>query len=356
MSLQRRLLAATALSFLLTIVLATVTIGGAHTLLLVPQEPWAPISLAWLGVLACAALTLSGAWHIASGLLALVATRDADVASSRLGQALLHLVARRGAPVVRRTVAGSLLLGIATSSPAVAQGAVPADDLGWSPVSTGTTSIDPTPTDTAAPAQETRAESTAGPSPDTSDEAPPPATPQAQSPSTPPTAVTSVPGAADGSAVPAEAAEQVPLRPAQARPSEHLPQTPPAQDHASTTPDPVGATSASTSTNGTAQRGPAATRATGSHHPLPRSSSTQPQRPVALPSRPTTSTVTVRPGDSLWTITRELLETGSRTDVSDAEVLTSWPALYELNVQVIGPDPSLIRPGTVLTVPEGVTR
>ncbi|EEH64961.1 hypothetical protein HMPREF0058_2176, partial [Actinomyces urogenitalis DSM 15434] len=144
-----RLSAMTALAFLLTVVLATVTVGGTQTLLTVPQEPWGPICLAWLGVLSCAVLTLAGAWHVASGLLALAATRDEDVVSSCLGQALLRAVARRGAPAMRRTVAGTLLLGMATASPAAAQGTTPGDDLGWSPTSSQADS--PAPEQPAAP-------------------------------------------------------------------------------------------------------------------------------------------------------------------------------------------------------------
>lgn len=265
MSLRMRLSAMTALAFLLTVVLATVTVGGTQTLLTVPQEPWGPICLAWLGVLSCAVLTLAGAWHVASGLLALAATRDEDVVSSCLGQALLRAVARRGAPAMRRTVAGTLLLGMATASPAAAQGTTPGDDLGWSPTSSQA--------DSPAPEQ--------------------PAAPQPgplEEPSLP-----AVPSGADQRATG--------HRPASPRPQERPRSPHPSQSH-----------------QATPQAG----------------------------SRPT---VTVEPGDSLWQITRRLLQAAKDGEVTDAEVLTSWPELYALNVAVIGPDPSLIHPGTVLTVP-----
>ena len=58
-------------------------------------------------------------------------------------------------------------------------------------------------------------------------------------------------------------------------------------------------------------------------------------------------THTVLPGESLWSITASLLPSGAGA----ARIARSWPALYRANADVIGADPSLIRPGTVLTVP-----
>lgn len=58
-------------------------------------------------------------------------------------------------------------------------------------------------------------------------------------------------------------------------------------------------------------------------------------------------THTVLPGESLWSITASLLPSGAGA----ARIAQSWPALYHANADVIGADPSLIRPGTVLTVP-----
>lgn len=68
------------------------------------------------------------------------------------------------------------------------------------------------------------------------------------------------------------------------------------------------------------------------------------------PPAPTTS-VTVQPGDSLWTITAGLLP----ADSADAEVAATWPVLYTANRDTIGPDPGLIHPGDVLTVPTGIS-
>lgn len=59
-------------------------------------------------------------------------------------------------------------------------------------------------------------------------------------------------------------------------------------------------------------------------------------------------TVVVQAGDSLWTLTDDLL--GPLPD-DPAVIAASWPALYEANADVIGPDADLLVPGQVLTVP-----
>ena len=62
-------------------------------------------------------------------------------------------------------------------------------------------------------------------------------------------------------------------------------------------------------------------------------------------------THTVAPGESLWSITAHLLPTGSAT----AQIAQDWPALYRANSEAIGAGPSLIRPGTVLSVPDSLS-
>lgn len=54
----------------------------------------------------------------------------------------------------------------------------------------------------------------------------------------------------------------------------------------------------------------------------------------------------VVPGDTLWSLTRGWLD-----DPDDAAVAAAWPALYDANRDVVGPDPDLIHPGQELTVP-----
>ena len=68
------------------------------------------------------------------------------------------------------------------------------------------------------------------------------------------------------------------------------------------------------------------------------------ERPHAHPQphpqpAPARRTYTVRPGDTLSGIAARL------------HVAGGWPALYERNRAVIGPDPDLIRPGQVLRLP-----
>ena len=81
---------------------------------------------------------------------------------------------------------------------------------------------------------------------------------------------------------------------------------------------------------------------------LPSPSSSRAQSSAGpAPQTSSTPTYTVVPGESLWSITARLLPAGS----SSAQIARSWPALYHANADVIGANPSLIRPGTVLTVP-----
>jgi nucleoid-associated protein YgaU len=77
------------------------------------------------------------------------------------------------------------------------------------------------------------------------------------------------------------------------------------------------------------------------------SSSTPPtSQPPATP-QPATCEVSVRPGDTLWDLAAERLG----PQASAADVARTWQEDYARNRTVIGPDPDLIRPGQVLTVP-----
>lgn len=53
-----------------------------------------------------------------------------------------------------------------------------------------------------------------------------------------------------------------------------------------------------------------------------------------------TTTYTVRVGDSLWSIAQQFYGDGNQ-----------WNKIYDANKQVIGPDPNNLRPGIVLTIP-----
>lgn len=59
-------------------------------------------------------------------------------------------------------------------------------------------------------------------------------------------------------------------------------------------------------------------------------------------------TVTVAPGDTLWSITDTLL--GPEPD-DPSRITAAWPLLHDANRGLIGPDPDCIAPGQVLTVP-----
>ena len=60
------------------------------------------------------------------------------------------------------------------------------------------------------------------------------------------------------------------------------------------------------------------------------------------------ATLTVEPGDCLWSITETFLPSGA----SDSQIDAAWRALYAANASVVGSDPSLIHPGTVLVLPQ----
>ena len=58
------------------------------------------------------------------------------------------------------------------------------------------------------------------------------------------------------------------------------------------------------------------------------------------------SQVTVQHGDSLWSLTQQIVP-----DASASEIASLWPALFQANMDAIGSDPNLILPGTSLEIP-----
>lgn len=64
-------------------------------------------------------------------------------------------------------------------------------------------------------------------------------------------------------------------------------------------------------------------------------------------TRQTVRVVRVRPGDSLWALAQASLPAAA----TDADVDRAWRALWAANRDVVGPDPDLIRPGTLLRRP-----
>ena len=127
------------------------------------------------------------------------------------------------------------------------------------------------------------------------------------------------------------------------RPTSSAPSSPSSQ---SSTPSPPEQSPSSASTgSGASEDASQSADSTppGSQTPQP------PTGPDAPPSSSPTHTVT--PGESLWSITAHLLPAGS----SPARIAQAWPALYRANSEEIGADPSLIRPGAVLSVPDSLS-
>jgi LysM domain len=74
-------------------------------------------------------------------------------------------------------------------------------------------------------------------------------------------------------------------------------------------------------------------------------------RDTGDPSDPSTHGYVVRRGDTLWDIAaRHLGPAATAVDIS-----REWPAWYDTNRAVIGPDPDLIRPGVLLLPPSTTT-
>ncbi|MFC7580180.1 LysM peptidoglycan-binding domain-containing protein [Schaalia naturae] len=66
------------------------------------------------------------------------------------------------------------------------------------------------------------------------------------------------------------------------------------------------------------------------------------------PPLPAPATHLVVPGESLWSIAADLVSPSA----GDAGIARLWPAIHAANADLIGEDPSLIRPGQVLVIPQ----
>lgn len=126
--------------------------------------------------------------------------------------------------------------------------------------------------------------------------------------------------------------------------------TPTAVPASTGTPPPASTPAASAPPPGTPADAPAA--AGPQWRPL--SPIVEPGPLAARPSRPPEpagqgTEVTVRPGDSLWSLSAARL--GSFA--SDVDIALEWPRLYQANRDIIGANPHFLRPGEVLKLPPG---
>lgn len=168
--------------------------------------------------------------------------------------------------------------------------------------------------------------------------APPAATTAGPTPPAPP--------AESAAAAPGSTSIQTPV-PA---PVTSAPVTPAPATPAPATPVPTPVTAAPvastpTEPDGVAPPAPSAPAPTTSLDPA----ATVPGEPVTAPepAPPAPTSVTVTPGDSLWSIAAARLPAGA----SDADIAADWPRWYEANRALIGADPGQIEPGWQLTVP-----
>lgn len=303
-----QLLAVALVSGALSTLLCLTALQAAQALLSTPAAWWGMSQLGSAVVcLACGAGALGAAWHLASAMLALAVVPRGRAASRQSRQAASMILERWGAPLVRRIAAGALVVGVVgmASSPAMAaQLPASGDDLGWQPTSSATQ--EPTP---PGPQEDGagRPEAPAEPSPAAPTQPTQPTQPTVPEPSSP------RPPAPDPAPEPEADAEQAEPGGGPAAPAPSTPQ-PPAHE-----PRTPGAPSDGRSEGGTGGG------ADGRH--------------------------VVAPGESLWSITSRLLPEGA----DDAAIARAWPSLYRANAEVIGPNPSLIRPGTPLLVPEDLS-
>lgn len=234
MSMRNRLIALFVATSALSLGLGCASARALTIMCSAPPAWWGPSQVsAAVVLLAAGAGSLGAGWHALSALTALVAESAPSARSMGLRRGAALVLARWGAPAVRRLVAGGIAVAL-VSAPALAAPAVSAvpavsgDDLGWR-------SSSPAPTDTADPATTYTAD------------------PEGEEPT-----------------------------------------------------------------------GPAPTNA-GTH--------------------------VVAPGESLWSITADLLGAGACA----AEITEAWPSLYAANSHEVGADPDLIRPGQVLDLPVALT-
>ena len=288
MGARQRLTLLAAVSGAVLILLGRTAHGAAEQLVQVPPQAWGLSDLSDAVVAGtCTCGALGALWHVVSALLALMALPRANGPSKRCRSGARALAVR-----VLEAWGAPAVRRIVASALLVSLSSAPA--LASEETSSGD-DLGWRPT-SSAPASPPSQSSTPSPP---ADHPAPEATAEAQSPQSPPESSAASP-------------EQAP---------------------SSTATDSSGSDNASRSADSTP----------------PSSQTVQPSTgPDSPPPRPT---LTVAPGESLWSITAHLLPAGS----GPARIAQAWPVLYHANSEVIGADPSLIRPGTVLNVPDSLS-
>ncbi|MCR2052372.1 peptidoglycan-binding protein LysM [Actinomyces bowdenii] len=304
------LLAVALASGALCAVLGLTAVRAAHALAQTPAAWWGMSQLGSAVVcLASGAGALGALWHMVSAAVAaalLPHGRQARTGASGARGAALALLDRWGAPMVRRIAAGALIVGLGSSPAMAAADPQAGDDLGWQPTVSATQ--DPSADGGRSGPQEAPPAPPGLPSPQP--QAPQPQSPQAPAPEppAPEDQAPDSPGTAGPASPQQRAGATTPAPPVTPSPSDPQP------------PAPQGLEPGDSGTGSPADRAPDGST-TGRH-------------------------VVVR-GESLWSITAGLLP----QDAGNAGIARAWPVLYRANAQTIGPDPSLITPGTVLTIP-----
>lgn len=143
--------------------------------------------------------------------------------------------------------------------------------------------------------------------------------------------------------------------PARSRPARPHDPTPPSTTIPAPVPPPTAAPTSPRPSPSTTSTVPAPTSTTRSPRVRRAPSPTSPPAPPTTPAPEAPpplvleqpATYTVVPGDCLWSIAARRLGSGATARAVDL----GWRAIYAANREAVGPDPGLIHPGLVLTLP-----
>lgn len=342
-----------------TAVTATSSQGSANAATAVGQALLTAVAmlvwglLAWCGLLVgtlCWARIPGGAGHVGRALLARLAPLSAvRVLTAAMGLSLLAGVGACGAPLA--TAQGASTSAPSTTSTPTSTSAVPNSDSpsmepsGAAPSAAIAVDIDwPSDASSADPATAAVPSDPSTPAIGTGEVGDPPGTPastdvgarleRARQDATDAPRSSEPSRASSLVALPA-----VPSTAAAVLPSSHVPPQQPTSPTVTSvfpddpTPPPTDRTQVRAPSDRTTS-GPATARDTSGRQPV-------------VTTATAAHSVTVRPGDSLWSIAQRALPQPATDDAIDS----AWRAWYVTNLPVIGDDPDLIRPGQVLFPP-----